>query len=151
MRALRPLATLAAGWLALAALAAQAAPAHPDLIPGAQLPTAIFAGPRAKVTTGAHGETIRDVVSVHTPDRKFMSGAYSTTGSDDTQTGPNGYPVNEFMLFLTGGVTLTSADGTVTVVKPGDGVTIPKGWVGRWQSGPYSKFYVIYDDAGPVE
>lgn len=141
---------LAAGLLA-APVVVRAAPAHPDVIPGAQLPTAIFAGPRAKITTDKDGKTIKDVVSLHSADKKFMSGAYSTSGNDDSTTGPEGYPVNEFMVFLKGGVTLTSADGTITKVGPGDGVSIAKGWVGRWQSGPYTKFYVIYDDAAPVE
>jgi uncharacterized cupin superfamily protein len=48
------------------------------------------------------------------------------------------------MYFLEGGVTLTSADGTVITVKAGDGVTIPKGWKGNWTTAGYRKFYVTF-------
>ncbi len=56
------------------------------------------------------------------------------------------YPHDEFMYFLDGGVTLTSADGTVTEVEAGDGVVIPMGWKGNWTTSGYRKFYVIYGD-----
>ncbi|MET3472237.1 putative cupin superfamily protein [Novosphingobium sp. 1529] len=97
------------------------------------------------------GAAVSDLPQLHSADKKFMSGAYAVAGPNhDSFTGA-GYPVNEFMVFLSGGVTLTSADGTVLEVKAGDAVSIPKGWLGRWDSKGYEKFYVVYDPEKPVE
>ena len=52
------------------------------------------------------------------------------------------------MFFLEGSVTLTSADGTVTTVTAGEAVTIPKEWMGRWQTAGYRKIWVIYSADG---
>ena len=58
------------------------------------------------------------------------------------------YGVDEFMYFLEGGVTLTSADGQVQEVVAGEAVTIPKEWTGTWETGGYSKIWVIYSEDG---
>ena len=58
------------------------------------------------------------------------------------------YGVDEFMFFLEGGVTLTSSDGTVTVVNAGEAVTIPKEFIGVWESNGYRKIWVIYSATG---
>jgi uncharacterized cupin superfamily protein len=52
------------------------------------------------------------------------------------------------MYFLEGGVTLTSSDGTVTEVKTGEAVTIPKEWTGIWDTNGYRKIWVIYSADG---
>jgi uncharacterized cupin superfamily protein len=57
---------------------------------------------------------------------------------------PNGYPVDEFMYFITGGATLTDQSGKATKVGPGESVFVPKGWVGTFQSPAYRKYYVAY-------
>lgn len=94
---------------------------------------------------------VSDLPQLHSADKKFMSGAYAVAGPNHDSFTGEGYPVNEFMVFLSGGVTLTSADGTVLEVKAGDSVSIPKGWLGKWDSNGYEKFYVVYDPEKPVE
>jgi uncharacterized cupin superfamily protein len=54
------------------------------------------------------------------------------------------YGVNEFMYFLSGGVTLTSSDGSVMTVNAGEAVTMPKEWTGIWDTDGYEKIWVIY-------
>jgi uncharacterized cupin superfamily protein len=58
------------------------------------------------------------------------------------------YGVDEFMYFLDGGVTLTSADGTVQRIAAGEAVTIPKEWTGIWETDGYTKIWVIYSADG---
>ena len=58
------------------------------------------------------------------------------------------YGVDEFMYFVEGGVTLTSSDGTVTEIRAGDAVTIPKEWTGVWDTNGYKKIWVIYSADG---
>ena len=58
------------------------------------------------------------------------------------------YSVGEFMFFLLGSVKFTSADGSVTTVNAGEGVTIPKEWIGRWKTAGYRKIWVIYSKDG---
>jgi len=74
-------------------------------------------------------------------DGRFKSGMYASQaekGSIDS------YPVDEFMYFLKGGVTLTSTDGSVVRVSTGEAVHIPRGWRGTWETAGYTKFYVVY-------
>ena len=52
------------------------------------------------------------------------------------------------MYFVEGSVTLTSADGTVQTIGPGEAVTIPKAWTGIWDTNGYTKIWVIYSDDG---
>jgi uncharacterized cupin superfamily protein len=134
-----------AGLLSSVALGCAAA-GHPVLLSGALLHGGIFSDPRAKTldetsdsgTVGAH-----DLVAHESGDGCLQTGVY--------ETGPNRYrieepyPHDEFMYFLKGGVTLSSADGTVTEVSAGDAVLLPKGWTGQWDSGGYRKIYVIHD------
>jgi len=55
------------------------------------------------------------------------------------------YPVDEFIYLLKGSGTLTCADGTVTKLKTGDAVSIPKGWKGVWDSPHgYTDFFAAY-------
>ena len=60
------------------------------------------------------------------------------------------YGADEMMYFITGGVTLTSEDGTVTEVGPGECATIAKEWKGVWDTQGYTKIWVIYDREGGV-
>ena len=60
----------------------------------------------------------------------------------------DGYPVDEFMYFLEGSVTLTSSDGSVQVINAGEAVTIPKEWTGIWDTDGYTKIWVIYSADG---
>jgi ethanolamine utilization protein EutQ len=134
--------------LALAASPALAAPAdHPVKVSTAQAMGPIFEGPTV-VTAKEGGAMTKWFEMMSSPDKKFSAGTYTATASRNEIAS---YTENEFMFFLKGGVTLTSADGTVTEVKAGDGVTIPKGWKGVWDTKGYTKFYVTYDPDAPVQ
>ena len=50
------------------------------------------------------------------------------------------------MYFVSGSVTLTSSDGTVVTINSGEAVTVPKVWIGIWETDGYEKFWVIYSD-----
>ena len=119
---------------------------HPVLMRGALLNGEIFADPRAESLdeTSASGTVgARDLVVHESDDGCLQTGVY--------ETGLNRYQVDEpyehdeFMYFLQGGVTLSSGDGTVIEAVAGDGVLVPKGWTGTWDSAGYRKLYVIYD------
>jgi len=77
-------------------------------------------------------------------DARFEAGLYEAGPSDVAIAS---YEEDEFMLFLDGGVTLTSADGTVLEATAGEAVAIPKGWKGRWTTQGYRKYYVTYSGA----
>ena len=83
-----------------------------------------------------------DVRTMLSSDRKFDSGMYQAGASRFEITEP--YGLDEFMYFLKGSVTLTSADGSVQVINAGEAVTIPKEWTGVWETEGYTKIYVIY-------
>ncbi len=71
---------------------------------------------------------------------------YKSGKSRFEATEPRG--VDEFMYFLEGSVTLTSADGTVQVINAGEAVTFPKEWTGIWDTEGYTKIWVIYSEDG---
>jgi uncharacterized cupin superfamily protein len=116
--------------------------------PGVLHPTKLSGGD-PKALTGADVKTDVSDGNVHknrvlglSADGRFNSGMYSSQaekGSIDS------YPVDEFMYFLKGGVTLTSTDGSVVRVSSGEAVHIPRGWRGTWETAGYTKFYVVYD------
>lgn len=83
-----------------------------------------------------------DVRTMLSSDRKFDTGMYKAGPSRFESTEP--YGVDEFMYFLKGSVTLTSSDGSVQTINAGEAVTIPKEWIGIWETGGYEKIYVIY-------
>lgn len=101
---------------------------------------AVFQGKDAVQEKGADGPAT-DVPKLKSRDGKFVAGLYSAGPSD---TPIESYSEDEFMFFLEGGVTLTSADGTVLQVKAGEGAFMPKGWKGRWTTKGYKKYYVTY-------
>jgi uncharacterized cupin superfamily protein len=116
------------------------------LLPGAALHGNVFDDPRAekleeKSETGT--VTARDLVANESADGCLQTGVYETGRNRFTVDQP--YPHDEFMYFLGGAVSLRSTDGTVTEVAAGDGVLLPKGWTGVWDSPGYRKIYVIYD------
>ncbi len=124
--------------------AAEAQALHPVKDGAADIAGAIFNRPDA-VKHERNGHSSTDVVTFTSKDGKYQSGMYTASASKFEVKGPKGYEDNEFMLFLKGGVTLTSSDGFVTEVKTGEAVTIPKGWTGTWDTQGYTKFYVTYD------
>lgn len=114
---------------------------HPQKITKAEVGGAIFNRPQA-VTRSRNGRSSTDVVVFTSPDGKYQSGMYKAGPS---RSEFKSYGDDEYMYFVEGGVTLTSADGQVTEVGAGEAVTLPKGWAGVWETKGYTKFYVTYD------
>ena len=112
----------------------------------AEVAGAIFDREGMSETKHDDGHVTLDVTSLLSSDKKFSSGMYRSGKTRSEITEP--YGVDEFMYFLEGGVTLTSSDGTVTEIKAGDAVTIPKEWTGIWDTDGYTKIWVIYSEDG---
>jgi uncharacterized cupin superfamily protein len=74
-------------------------------------------------------------------DKRFEAGVNST---EKKVVEIKSYPVDEFMMFVDGTATFTSADGTVIEGKKDDAVFIPKGWRGRMDTQGFREFYVVY-------
>jgi uncharacterized cupin superfamily protein len=102
----------------------------------------IFQRDSMKATTHADGHQTESVTSMSSSDGKFSSGMYRSGKTRFEINKP--YGVNEFMYFLSGGVTLTSSDGSVMTVSAGEAVTMPKEWTGIWDTDGYEKIWVIY-------
>lgn len=83
------------------------------------------------------------VVTMTSTDRRFETGFYQVGAEHEEYVG-GGYANDEFCYILTGAVVLTAADGRVATLGPGDSVSIPRGWLGKWDSDGYTKFWVIY-------
>jgi uncharacterized cupin superfamily protein len=134
---------LLGGLVAMSSVGHAATPsAQPVKIAKAEAEGTVFEGPKVIVET--HGSNItRDRVILNSSDKKLNSGMYKSGPSHFVTKGP--YGVDEFMLFTSGSVTLTSVDGTVTQLNAGDAVTVPAEWEGTWDSPGYTKYYVIYD------
>ena len=100
----------------------------------------VFAGKTAVKANGPDGP-VTDVLLLRSKDRKVEMGLYDAGPSEqDIES----YEDDEFMFFLAGGVTLTSADGTVLQAQAGEAVAMPKGWKGHWSTKGYKKYYVTY-------
>ena len=106
----------------------------------------IFERPDMIKTAHDDGHTTLDVTTLLSSDKKFASGMYKS-GKTYFEAS-DAYGVDEFMYFLEGSVTLTSADGTVQVINAGEAVTIPKEWTGTWDTEGYTKIWVIYSEDG---
>tara|TARA_B100000029_G_C17066770_1_gene775295 strand:- start:4 stop:450 length:447 start_codon:yes stop_codon:yes gene_type:complete len=120
--------------------------AYPAKISAADMDGSIFQREDMTRTEHESGNVTLDVTSLKSSDGKFASGMYQSGKSYFEATDP--YGVDEFMYFIEGGVTLTSADGKVTEIKAGDAVTIPKEWTGTWDTDGYTKIWVIYSEDG---
>lgn len=54
----------------------------------------------------------------------------------------------EFIQVISGNMTCTAEDGTVTDLGPGDAMTFPPGWTGTWQvHAPLRKLYCEFKPA----
>ena len=130
---------------ALAGNMAYAEQVYPAKLSVTDLAGAAFERPETVVTQEGDAQ-ILDFTSLKSSDGKFASGMYKAGPQTFDITEP--YGVDEFMFFLEGSVTLTSADGSVTTVNAGEAVTIPKEWMGRWETTGYRKIWVIYSEDG---
>lgn len=95
----------------------------------------------APVTATENGVTTDDVEVFRTAESDFDAGMWRST---EAHWDIESYPYNEYIHVLDGSITLTSADGRVTEINPGDSVVIPLGWKGRWDSPGVTKIYVIH-------
>ncbi len=129
----------------LISISAMAEVSHPAKLSRKALTGAAFDDPSTTVTE-VEGEKILDFTSLKSSDGKFASGMYKAGPQIFDISEP--YGVDEFMFFLEGSVTLTSADGVVTTINAGEAVTIPKEWMGRWETEGYRKIWVIYSEDG---
>lgn len=67
--------------------------------------------------------------------------------ADEQETVIKSYPVDEVCVLLAGTVTLTAADGQVSVFKAGDSFAIRKGTPLTWANSPdVRKIYVILEE-----
>ena len=119
---------------------------QPAKISKADISGAIFERPDMIATKHDDGHETLDVTTLLSSDEKFASGMYRSSKTRIEVTEP--YGVDEFMYFLEGSVTLTSADGSVQVINAGEAVTIPKEWTGIWETDGYTKIWVIYSHDG---
>lgn len=101
----------------------------------------MFADFKPHVENHGSNQTL-DVEAFLSSDGHLDAGVYRSEASRFEITEP--YGVDEYMLFLKGGVRLISDDGTVVEAGPGDSVIIPREWTGVWESDGYTKIYVIY-------
>ncbi len=141
--------TLVVSILVFASLSEQSQSAdgmrHPAKISKGDTAGKIFERP--DMTETDHGGNVTlDVTTLLSSDKKFASGMYRSGKVRSEIDEP--YGVDEFMFFLEGGVTLTSSDGTVTEIGASEGVTIPKEWIGVWDTDGYTKIWVIYSEDG---
>ena len=112
---------------------------HPKKISKEQIAGKYFTDhkPLVQMHESERGEyKTEDLENFLSVDKKFDSGMYR---SGPTRFTVERYGVDEFMYFLEGGVTLTSADGSVQVISAGEAVTIPKEWTGVWDTDGYTK------------
>lgn len=130
---------------ALLAMARESAAPVPAKMSKADLAGELFTH-EDMVRTVSGGNTTLDITSLKSSDGKFASGLYRSGKVRADIDEP--YGVDEFMYFLEGGVTLTSADGSVQVIEAGEAVTIPKEWTGVWDTDGYTKIWVIYSADG---
>ncbi len=130
----------------LAAAADEQAAVVPAKINKSELAGGIFEREDTTETVHENGNTTLDVTTLLSSDGKFASGMYRSGKVRFELQEP--YGVDEFMYFLEGGVTLTSTDGTVQTINAGEAVTIPKEWIGTWDTDGYTKIWVIYSADG---
>jgi len=119
--------------------------AVPVKLTGAQIAGGVFDDFEALVETherGDHSWITEDVEAFVSSDKKFDAGIYRSGPVRSEIDEP--YGVDEFMYFIEGGVTLTSADGSELSIGAGDAVMIPREWRGVWDTAGYLKIYVIH-------
>ena len=126
---------------------AVASGSKPIMLNKAEVAGGAFSRPEAKTYTH-NGNKTTDFLMLMTADKKYETGMYKSGPSHFSRTGTKTYGVDEFMYFLKGEVTLTSADGTVQHIHAGEAVVIPADWQGTWDTKGYTKFYAIYAPKG---
>jgi uncharacterized cupin superfamily protein len=101
--------------------------------------------PGEQATPDVHTDpTYKWRVMGHSADKLFRAGlSWTAKGVKDADE-PN--TVDEFLFIIKGREKYTSLDGTVIEVNAGEGIFVPKGWRGKWESdGPVEFFFAVYD------
>jgi uncharacterized cupin superfamily protein len=93
----------------------------------------------------ANGNVTTDVSTFKSQDAAFETGLFKSGPVHEEIKGQQGLEYNEFLYFISGSATLTSADGSAIVVSAGESVVIPKGWTGSFDSPGYTKMYATYN------
>lgn len=125
------------GSLSLVASPTMAPVVHPTKISGHD--------PGALTTSDVHSDpTYKWRVVGRSADKNFRAGlSWTAKGVNDVDE-PN--TVDQFLFILQGREKYTSLDGTVVEVNAGEGIFVPKGWRGKWESdGPVKFFFSAYD------
>lgn len=125
-----------------AAASSQAGDVHPAYITSQEVQGQVFKRSTTVVEKDGDG-TALDVTAYTSHDRKFTTGMYKAGPEHEDHS--KGYENDEFIFLIEGSIRLTSADGKVIVVGPGEAATIPKGWKGKWDTDGYTKLWAIYD------
>lgn len=129
--------------IVLSAAAHQAiATDHPAYISAKEVQGEVFKRPTTQKVPDGKG-TALDITTFASKDKKFSTGMFQAGPEHVEYT--SGHQENEFIYVVKGSITLTSPDGTVIVVGPGEAATIAKGWKGRWDTDGYTKLWVLYD------
>jgi len=95
-----------------------------------------------------YGTNTLDVMTLMSSDKKFASGIYKAGKHQIVLTEEEPYGVDEFLYMVEGTMTLTSIDGSVQEIGPGEAVTIPKEWAGVVDTEGYLQLWVIYSEDG---
>jgi uncharacterized cupin superfamily protein len=98
----------------------------------------------ARKTVDQSAEGFKDIVVNRTSDQAFESGIFVSGPAHVEAPAPEGYGNDEFLYFLSGEATFTSSDGSKITIRTGEGMTVPKGWVGTMDTDGYTKLYVAY-------
>lgn len=91
-------------------------------------------------------ETTVDGNTILSSDKKFASGMYKLGAVRNEIDEP--YGVDELTYFIEISAPLTSVDSSKQVISAGEAVSIPKEWMGIWETGGYTKIWVIYSEDG---
>ncbi len=123
-------------------------PAQVDAVKPVKLSKADLGGAifnRKDAQKSSEGATkMVDVIGFTSPDKAYQTGVFKSGPSHEVIKGPQGLAYSEFLYFLSGSVKLTSSDGSILNVGTGEAVTLPKGWVGQFDTQGYTKLYVTY-------
>ncbi len=91
-----------------------------------------------------YGTNTLEVTSMSGSDEKFSSGIFKTGKHRIELTEAEPYGVDELMYMLEGTMVLTSADGIVQEIGPGEAVTIPREWTGVLETDGYLQLWALY-------
>jgi len=95
-----------------------------------------------------YGTNTLDVMTLMSSDKKFASGIYKAGKHQIVLTEEEPYGVDEFLYMVEGTMTLTSIDGSVQEIGPGEAVTIPKEWAGVVDTEGYLQRWVSNAEDG---